>query len=343
MARFRSLLSKGIDIDPKVMRMIRKRGHLSARVPLVQDSEDADDLYREAATTLGTSTKAVIIAAHLTSNIHINSEFTVSQWTEAHFYRAWASGVPCILKFPHQSAVAEHEFQVYQSIIDERKRHLVKVELLTFDNMPVRHANQRSALKMTQYVSTLSSCARGPTLTDTFNTAANAVFHGLEAIHSAGLCHLDVKPGNIFVDSAGACFLGDYDAVAHQGAEVRRTTEAFLPREFAVLRSRHLLIATPAVDFSMLACTLIHLLDASAPASPSLSDIQDRTSSMSETTGVQIRRIVMDCVGRANADTVQIEKARKVCEEMQQRQVQGSANLAAGTSGTESLDIEPLL
>ena len=343
MARFRNLLSKGIDIDPKVMRMIRKRGHLSVRVPLVEDSEEADELYREAATTLGTSTKGIINAAHQTSNIKINSEFTVAQWTEAHFYRAWASGVPCILKFPQQSTVAEHEFQVYQSIIDERKRHLVKVELLTFDNMPVRHANQRSALKMTQYVSTLSSCARGPDLVDTFNTAANAVFHGLEAVHSAGLCHLDVKPGNIFVDSAGACFLGDYDAAVHQGAEVRRTTDAFLPREFAVLRSRHLLIATPAVDFSMLACTLIHLFDASAPASPSLSDIQDWTSAMNETTSLQIRRIVIECVLRANADTAQVEKARTVYEELQQRRPQGSASLPAGISRSESMDIQPLL
>ena len=70
---------------------------------------------------------------------------------------------------------------------------------------------------MTQYLSTLQTYPRGPALVDTFSTAADAVINGLEAIHSAGLCHLDVKPGNIFVDPVGACFLGDYDAVLHCG------------------------------------------------------------------------------------------------------------------------------
>ena len=343
MTRFRNLLSRNIDIDPKVIRTIRRRSHLGIRLALVHDSELADELYRDAATTLGTSTKATIIAAHQTSNIRINSEFVVPQWTEAHFYRAWASGIPCILKFPHQSKVAEHEFHVYQSILDERKRHLVKIELLTFDLMPVRHANQRMALKMVQYVSTLSSCARGPDLIDTFNTAAHAVFLGLEAIHSANLCHLDVKPGNVFVDSAGACFLGDYDAAAPKGAEVRRTTEAFLPREFALLRSRHLLIASPAVDFGMLACTLIHLLDASVSASPSLAEIESKASAISETTSGQIRRVVLECVVRANADTAQIDRAREVNEELQQRRAQPSASLTTATSDKASMNIEPLL
>ena len=35
-----------------------------------------------------------------------------------------------------------------------------------------------------------------------------------------------------------------------------------------MLRSRRLLIATPAVDVSKLACTLIHLFDATTSASP---------------------------------------------------------------------------
>ena len=37
-----------------------------------------------------------------------------------------------------ESHLAQHELQVYHSIVDERKRHLVMVELLHFDNMPAR-------------------------------------------------------------------------------------------------------------------------------------------------------------------------------------------------------------
>ena len=138
----------------------------------MQDSEDADELYGAAATTLGTSTKATIVEGYRNLKLHIDSELIVRYEALARFYRARTCGVPCMLRFPRQPTLSEHEYHVYLSIVNERKRHLVKVELLTFDNMPVRHANQRSALKMAWYVTTLSSCARGPGLADLFSTGA---------------------------------------------------------------------------------------------------------------------------------------------------------------------------
>ena len=236
----------------------------------MRHSRDADALYRDAARLLGTATRAALIAAPPHSGIKVQGEFEVHQWTEAHLYRAFSGGVPCVLKFPARSALAEHELRVYESVVDERRRHLVQVELVSFLNLPHGHASPSLALKLPPYASALSACRRGPDLVDVFNTAAKAALLGLEALHSAGLCHLDVKPGNLFIDVEGACFLGDYGAALLQGAGVQRTTEAFLPREFAVLQAQQLLTARPAVDFGMLACTLVHLMDAAAPASPSL-------------------------------------------------------------------------
>ena len=284
-------------MDPRVLGKTVRRGHLSARVPLVRHSRDADALYRDAARLLGTATRAALIAAPPHSGIKVQGEFEVQEWTEAHLYRAFSGGVPCVLKFPARTSMAEHELRVYESVTDERRRHLVQVELVSFLNLPHGHASPSLALKLPPYASALSACRRGSDLVDVFNTAAKAALLGLEALHSAGLCHLDVKPGNLFIDVEGACFLGDYDAALLQGAGVQRTTEAFLPREFAVLQAQQLLTARPAVDFGMLACTLVHLMDAAAPASPSLSDILYRARAISET--APVRRVVMECVRRA--------------------------------------------
>ena len=260
MDKFLSFLEPQLEIDPRVIKLIKKRDRLLRRVELAcRDEQDAFEIYHDAQRTFGTSTKNNIIATHGNHDLKINGEFEIPQESSSVFYIAWAAGIPCILKFPESASMAHLEYQVYQKIIDPRKQHLVQIELIEFTNLPIRHSNQSCALKMPRYDSTLQSCAQDPELGTLFEHVAVSVFDGLCAIHTTEYCHLDVKPGNIFIDSKGGVFLGDFDAALIVGRVVDRTTPTFLPRELAILKARGLLIANQVVDFGMLACTLMYV------------------------------------------------------------------------------------
>ncbi len=198
--------------------------------------------------------------------------------------------------------MAQLEYKVYVKITDPRKRHLVHIEIIEFTNLPIRHLNQNYALKMSHYTSTLQSCARGPELTTLFEHIAVAIFEGLHAIHAAEYCHLDVKPGNIFIDSNGRSFLGDYDAALNPGQIVTRTTPTFLPREMAILKARNRLVATPAVDFGMLACTLLFMYDVDFSASPSTAELESRAHNLDPKTHPQLSRILLECMQKLQQD-----------------------------------------
>jgi hypothetical protein len=119
------------------------------------------------------------------------------------------------------------------------------------------------ALKMPVYVGTLSECPSDGRLAQLYANAADTVGAAMQALHAAGLVHCDIKPGNIFIDSNGQCLLGDYDAVTEMKKPVCRSTSAFLPEPFRAQFAQRTaagdpsLLASPAVDYAMLACTLL--------------------------------------------------------------------------------------
>ena len=89
LTKFGNLLSRDIDIDPTVIQLIKDREHLRSRIAFLENPQDAENLYRDAATTLGTSTKkSIAAAAHPTLNIYIRNDFLVAQRSRAHFCHA---------------------------------------------------------------------------------------------------------------------------------------------------------------------------------------------------------------------------------------------------------------
>ena len=340
--KLRRLLDPSMELDPRVINLIKRRERLLHRLEVAcEDERDALELYQDAERTFGTSTKRNIIAAH-GSDLKINGEFEISQQSSSVFYVAWDAGIPCILKFPESASTAQLEYKVYVKITDPRKRHLVHIELIQFTNLPTRHLNQNYALKMSHYTSTLQSCARGPELSTLFEHVAVSIFEGIHAIHAAGYCHLDVKPGNIFIDSQGGSFLGDYDAALNPGQLVTRTTPTFLPREMAVLQARNRLVATPAVDFGMLACTLLFMYDVNISASPSIRQLESGAQNLNLDTHPELSRIVLQCVQKLQQDP-QIDLGHQLLSQTQQQR--SAAVSEAGDVDSESTQsgLEPLI
>jgi hypothetical protein len=298
--KLRRMLDPRLEIDKRVINLIKKRDRFLRRLDVIENEQDALEMYQDAQRTFGTSTKNNIVASQ--GDLKINGEFDIPQESSSVFYIAWAAGVPCILKFPESASVAYHESNVYAQITDPRKRHLVHLELIEFSNLPARHANQHCALKMPRYTSTLQSCAQGLELRILFENAAIAVHNGLCAMHIANYCHLDVKPGNIFIDSDGAIFLGDFDAALSQGQAVNRTTPTFLPREMAILHARGLLVASSAVDFGMLVCTLMYMLDVDYCSSPSVLQLQLQIENLDLRGHLRLLRILSECIGKLRLD-----------------------------------------
>jgi hypothetical protein len=244
-----------------VVALIKKRPSLVERLKLCEKAEDFASLYNDALSRFGTSTKNTIVAVDVDNNIAINGEFLIPQESSSIFYVAYADGVPCVLKFPPKPAAAEDEFSVFSSVPSSHPghKHLVQLQLLRFTS-PSHSLPRHVALKMDIFVSTLMSCPQDTRLQALFARAATASFHALCALHSSNYAHCDVKPGNIFINASGECFLGDFDASLRLGKLVGRTTWSFLPDELKALKDSNTLYASPAVDFGMLACTLAFVM-----------------------------------------------------------------------------------
>jgi len=255
----------GVDVSNKVMDHIRKRPSLIDRLKLCIKDQHFLDLYSAAECAFGTSTKRAIVAVDSKYRIAINGDFAVPQESSSKFYVAYADGVPCVLKFPPSKHVAKQEEEVYTAALQHAgAQHLVRVEYMRFDSQLTKLPREH-ALKMDIFVSTLQTCPQDARLDALWARAAEAGFAALQSLHGAGFVHCDVKPGNIFVAPSGACFLGDYDAAVQKGANVTRTTDAFLSDELKALQhARHQakqhLRASFALDFGMLACTLAYLM-----------------------------------------------------------------------------------
>lgn len=340
--KLRRLLDPRMELDPRVINLIKRRERLLHRLEVAcEDEKDALELYRDAERTFGTSTKRNIIATQ-GLDLKINGEFEISQQSASVFYIAWDAGVPCILKFPESASMAQLEYKVYVEITDPRKQYLVHIELIRFTNLPMRHLNQNYALKMSHYTSTLQSCARGPELCTLFEHVAVSIFEGLHAIHAAEYCHLDVKPGNIFIDSQGRSFLGDYDAALNPGQIVTRTTPTFLPREMAILQARNRLVATPAVDFGMLACTLLFMYDANISASPSMTQLESGARNLDLDTHPQLSRVLLQCVQKLQHDA-QIDLGNQLLSQTQPQRSASASEVGDLDSESTQSGLQPLI
>ncbi len=110
---------------------------------------------------------------------------------------------------------------------------------------------------MANYVCTLDDLPRHQLMATAVLKVAKTMYHALCTLHRANACHCDIKPANIFLDSNGEVFLGDYGSLVFLGSgrqEDALTTPQFTPQE--VFRR----VPSPSLDFALLAATLADLL-----------------------------------------------------------------------------------
>jgi serine/threonine protein kinase len=83
----------------------------------------------------------------------------------------------------------------------------------------------------------------------------------IKFLHSAGICHLDIKPSNIFM-LEGNCYLGDYGAAKQVGEEIHEISRNYYPKEVPI-------VAETKTDFLLLAKTLLELFgEIDSPVQP---------------------------------------------------------------------------
>jgi serine/threonine protein kinase len=237
---------------------------------IVSSMDEFLQLYRDAEERFGTSTKNAIIAVEPKVGLTVNGQLNFAQGSESFFFRGLSRGVPCVLKFPPTEALAKHEVKVFEAVpaAAAGKQYLVNVTLVSVD-APQHKLSRKAAILMPFFSSTLDSWPTSLSMLDLLSRVAESIFAALSAFHSVHLIHCDCKPGNIFIDTAGGAFLGDYDAVVAQDTPVQRCTFTFLPLEFLLLKQSNVLRATPAVDLAMLACTLARMVQLPLPSSSS--------------------------------------------------------------------------
>jgi serine/threonine protein kinase len=75
-------------------------------------------------------------------------------------------------------------------------------------------------------------------------------------MHKAGMCHVDVKSGNIFLDIQGGAFLGDYGStVPHNSIPHEASIATHWPSNLNYAATP----MTAALDYYLLAVTLLEL------------------------------------------------------------------------------------
>jgi serine/threonine protein kinase len=120
-------------------------------------------------------------------------------------------------------------------------------------------------LLMTEYTRTLLTMEKfSPQLNDdSLLSFAHTMIKAVNYVHALGLVHMDIKQHNIFLDSEGDWFLGDFGGCVKEGEGVRECTEVLLPRTGEECSS---VLGKPAewrFDWMMLAAVFAEQLDVS--------------------------------------------------------------------------------
>ena len=85
------------------------------------------------------------------------------------------------------------------------------------------------------------------------------IAHGLSLLHKAGVAHLDIKPGNIFIDQDFNPHIGDFgDLSPLTETSVRYGTDSFLPPE--AYQEDGMIPCGPAIDVYGFGCTLFQII-----------------------------------------------------------------------------------
>ncbi|KAI9342261.1 hypothetical protein BDR26DRAFT_282100 [Obelidium mucronatum] len=200
--------------------------YYSSRVDLIRSVKLAIELIQEIERLPHSLTRKLLRE----KEIEISGPFNSGTSSRSSLLVAFKSGRPMLLKIPSPEGV-EKEYKVWTQLAPlaigaEDLFHLVgpmdhvlfhrNSDATSFPSIE-SHATKapvlRSGILMPIYPACLEQVPK-PVKESTALTIWNNMNVALEAMHSTGLCHADVKSPNIFIDMAGNYFPGDYGATA---------------------------------------------------------------------------------------------------------------------------------
>ena len=172
--------------------------------------------------------------------------------------------------------------------------HIVKVSDL-FDC----HGTSYYVMELIDGESLADKVKRGPLRENEVREVARQLFSALDAVHGAGLYHLDIKPGNIMIDAKGKCTLIDFGASKQMSAMERTSlsasgmafTPGYAPIEQEGQRTKSI---GPWTDFYAIGATLFNLLTAQRPPEIDPDDTADDSRMFSYPAGTsrQMQRAI---------------------------------------------------
>lgn len=209
-----SLNANGIIVDENILIVLKRSGWLSSRLVTANTDDDYFALYEEASSVPRSATRAIVRERE---NVSINGEMPVHGAQTAIFLYAVENYIPKVLKINKYASKTESEVKLFKEIGEEAEQKnlaLVPVRILLIQEgrRITNHSNAALTplgLLMPSYSMTLSSMPvsmNGPHAIWFFDILLPVV----NFIHSKEWMHGDIKPSNIFIDSSGKPFLGDY-------------------------------------------------------------------------------------------------------------------------------------
>jgi serine/threonine protein kinase len=227
-----------------------------ARLANIKTSIEAMDYYESLARWPGSSTRGHFLA------------------TKAYTLDGDVENMPSGMIWAFDENGGRHIFKSLRSILGVIELQAEKISaekmnggpyLVQTQYLEVKMEAERSfgGLLMKEYSRSLAHMEHSsPQLNeDTLLNRARSMIEAVNFIHGLGLVHMDIKQQNIFVDTEGYWFLGDFGGCVERGEGVRECTEVLLPRTGQDSNS---VLGQPAewkFDWMMLATVFAEQLD----------------------------------------------------------------------------------
>lgn len=297
--RFELLLrDSGIEPAPEVMLEVVR--FFAPQLEFARTPQEARYFYDAARSLPRSSTKAAFKAnCDLLLDRPFQTGGIPSRSTLLTGFRR-STGSPLVVKLPLDPKDARREADVWKILAPgSLEAFLVPSELVEFgdglsvDDIPGNATHHRisCALLMPMFSCTLHHFP-APLDPPILNKFSECLSKALSHLHLRGFCHLDVKPTNVFIDSRGFCFLGDFGASVEIGAEVRECSRNYFPKDAEY-------VAKPQTDWLLLAVTLLEKLSLLKPAEEGALSIADITQWVSSISDTVVRGIVGKVLARA--------------------------------------------
>jgi len=247
------------------------RSRFAAELLVATSVDSALRLRSLALASPATTTVARLRAA----GVFVDGPYAAASSSRSLFLHAFRlpEGAPRLLKVPLDTGAegeagggAAHEAAVWSALAGaaaDAPPHLAgPVELVHFEHgggVELRHgarARPASGVLLPVFCCTLEEVPHElferPHLLAQLGTQLVAA---LAHMHAAGYVHADVKGSNVFLDAAGAAFLGDFGATVREGDPLREYSPSHMPEE--ATHGALELAATPALDSWLLLVTLL--------------------------------------------------------------------------------------